>query len=34
MHYRTPISGYEELAEVDEFVKLAERVGIGDLVKK
>jgi len=25
MHYRTPISGYEELAEVDEIVKLAEK---------
>ena len=33
MHYRTPASGYDELAEVDEFVKLAEEAGIKEKVK-
>ena len=33
MHYRTPESGYPELATVDEFVKLAEEAGIADKIK-
>ena len=33
MHYRTSISGYSELATVDEFMKLAKEAGIGDKVK-
>lgn len=30
MHYRTATSGYPELATVDEFVKLAEKRGMGE----
>lgn len=30
MHYRTDVSGYPELATVDEFVKLAENKGMSD----
>ena len=33
MHYRTASSGYPELAEVNEFVKLCDEAGIGDKVK-
>ncbi len=33
MHYRTSVSGYPEIATVDEFVKLCEEKGIGDKVK-
>jgi len=33
MHYRTAISGYPELATVDEFVKLMDEAGLGELVK-
>ena len=33
MHYRTGVSGYPELATVDEFVKLCDEVGLGDKVK-
>lgn len=33
IHYRTSVSGYPELATVDEFVKLAEEAGISDKVK-
>lgn len=33
MHYRTSTSGYPELAEVDEFLKLAKEAGIGDKIK-
>ena len=33
MHYRTDVSGYPELATVDEFVKLCEEAGLGDKVK-
>lgn len=34
MHYRTLEYGYPELAEVDEFLKLAKEVGIDDKVEK
>ena len=30
MHYRTATSGYPEIATVDEFVKLAEKRGMGE----
>ena len=33
MHYRTDVSGYPELATVDEFVKLCEEAGLGEKVK-
>lgn len=33
MHYRTDVSGYPELATVDEFVKLCDEAGLGDKVK-
>ena len=33
MHYRTAVSGYSEIATVDEFLKLCEKAGILDLVK-
>ena len=33
MHYRTAISGYPEIAMVDEFLKLCEEKGISDKVK-
>ena len=33
MHYRTDVSGYPELATVDEFLKLCEEAGIMDKVK-
>ena len=33
MHYRTPVSGYPEIATVDEFLKLCEGAGLGDKVK-
>ena len=33
MHYRTASSGYPELAEVSEFLKLCEEAGISDKVK-
>ncbi len=33
MHYRTSISGYPELATVDEFMKLTEEKGIAEKVK-
>lgn len=33
MHYRTDVSGYPELATVDEFVKLAKEKGIIDKVR-
>ena len=33
MHYRTANSGYQELATVDEFMKLCEEKGISDKVK-
>ena len=33
MHYRTDVSGYPELATVDEFVKLCDGVGLSDKVK-
>lgn len=32
MHYRTSNSGYPELAEVSEFVRLCEEAGIRDKV--
>lgn len=33
MHYRTDVSGYPELATVDEFVGLCDGAGIGDKVR-
>ena len=33
MHYRTDVSGYPELATVDEFVKLCDGAGLSDKVK-
>ncbi len=33
MHYRTAESGYSEIAEVSEFLKLAEEAGISDKVR-
>ena len=33
MHYRTAVSGYSEIDEVSEFLKLAEEAGIGDKVR-
>ncbi len=33
MHYRTPNSGYPELATIDEFLKLADAAGIGDKIE-
>lgn len=33
MHYRTDVSGYSEIATVDEFLELAEEAGISDKVK-
>ena len=33
MHYRTDVSGYPELATVDEFVKLCEEAGLSEKVK-
>ncbi|MBR2710076.1 MBL fold metallo-hydrolase [Candidatus Saccharibacteria bacterium] len=33
MHYRTSNSGYPELAEVSEFLKLAEAAGISEKIK-
>ncbi len=33
MHYHTATSGYPELAGVEEFVKLMDEAGLGDLVK-
>ena len=33
MHYRTAVSGYPEIATVDEFLKLVDEAGILDLVK-
>ena len=33
MHYRTSESGYPELAEVNEFVKMCKENGIGEKVK-
>ncbi len=33
MHYRTATSGYSELAGVDEFVRLMNEAGLGELVK-
>ena len=33
MHYRTAVSGYPEIATVDEFLKLCEGAGLGDKVK-
>ncbi|MBR6505932.1 MBL fold metallo-hydrolase [Candidatus Saccharibacteria bacterium] len=32
MHYRTDVSGYPEIATVDEFLKLAGEAGLGDKV--
>ena len=32
MHYKTPTSGYPELASVDEFIRLCEKAGISDKV--
>ena len=32
MHYRTDVSGYPEIATVDEFLRLAGEAGIGDKV--
>lgn len=33
MHYRTDVSGYPEIATVDEFLSLCEEAGLGDKVK-
>ena len=33
MHYRTSVSGYPELATVDEFVKLCEEKGLAEKIK-
>lgn len=33
MHYRTDVSGYPELATVDEFVKLCDGAGLSEKVK-
>ena len=33
MHYRTAVSGYPEIAMVDEFLKLVDEAGVLDLVK-
>ena len=33
MHYRTSVSGYPELATVDEFVRLCEGAGLSDKVR-
>lgn len=33
MHYRTDVSGYPELATVDEFLRLAEKTGINEGIR-
>ena len=32
MHYRTDVSGYDEIAKIDEFLELAEQAGIKDKI--